>query len=343
MTKYYEGNKLLSLKDLNGRTPEIYICTSNRSAGKTTFFNRYLIKKFKNKGEKFLLLYRYKYELSQVSDKFFKDIKNYFFKTDEMTSVSKAKGLFVELLLNDISCGYAVALNSADNLKKYSHLFSDTKRILFDEFQTENNQYCSNEVKKFISIHTSVARGQGAQSRYVPVYMLSNTVNVLNPYYVELGISERLQPNTKFLRGNGYVLEQGYNESAKNAQVNSAFMSAFNNTYVDYSINGSYLYSDSAFIEKISGLNRYLCTIKFDGVEYAIREYPELNIVYCDTNIDSSNKFKIAVTTTDHNINYSLVNNSNLMVGVLRQYFNEGLFRFKNISCKKAVLNFLKY
>ena len=60
MTKYYDGTKLLSLKDLNGRTPEIYICTSNRSAGKTTFFNRYLIKKFKNNGEKFLLLYRYK-------------------------------------------------------------------------------------------------------------------------------------------------------------------------------------------------------------------------------------------------------------------------------------------
>lgn len=57
MTKYYDGTKLLSLKDLNGRTPEIYICTSNRSAGKTTFFNRYLIKKFKNNNEKFLLLY----------------------------------------------------------------------------------------------------------------------------------------------------------------------------------------------------------------------------------------------------------------------------------------------
>ena len=29
---YYDGTKLLSLKDINGNTPELYICTSNRSA-----------------------------------------------------------------------------------------------------------------------------------------------------------------------------------------------------------------------------------------------------------------------------------------------------------------------
>lgn len=56
---------------------------------------------------------------------------------------------------------------------------------MFDEFQSENNDYCPNEVQKFISVHTSVARGQGKQLRYVPVYMLSNPVTLLNPYYIE--------------------------------------------------------------------------------------------------------------------------------------------------------------
>ncbi len=39
-SKYYDGKKLLSIKDLNGEKPEIFICTSNRSAGKTTYFER---------------------------------------------------------------------------------------------------------------------------------------------------------------------------------------------------------------------------------------------------------------------------------------------------------------
>ena len=42
MGKYYDGTKLLSLQDINGNKPEIYMCTSNRSAGKTTFLTECL-------------------------------------------------------------------------------------------------------------------------------------------------------------------------------------------------------------------------------------------------------------------------------------------------------------
>ena len=87
-----------------------------------------------------------------------------------MSNKRRASGIYHELFLNEKSCGYAVSLNSADQLKKYSHLFSDVSRMLFDEFQSETNHYCSDEIKKLLSIHTSVARGQGEQIRYVPVY-----------------------------------------------------------------------------------------------------------------------------------------------------------------------------
>ena len=40
MGQYYDGTKLLSLKDRNGKVPEIYMCTTNRTGGKTTYFNR---------------------------------------------------------------------------------------------------------------------------------------------------------------------------------------------------------------------------------------------------------------------------------------------------------------
>lgn len=42
----YDGTKLLSLNDIDGNRPEIYICTSNRSAGKTTWFNRYVVRRY---------------------------------------------------------------------------------------------------------------------------------------------------------------------------------------------------------------------------------------------------------------------------------------------------------
>ena len=74
MGNFYDGTKLLSLKDINGETPEIYICTSNRSAGKTTFFNRLAMNRFLKDGKKFALLYRYNYEVRDAPEKFFKDI-----------------------------------------------------------------------------------------------------------------------------------------------------------------------------------------------------------------------------------------------------------------------------
>ena len=40
MGVYYDGTRLLSMKDLNGKKPEIFIVTTNRTLGKTTYFRR---------------------------------------------------------------------------------------------------------------------------------------------------------------------------------------------------------------------------------------------------------------------------------------------------------------
>ena len=80
MAEYYDGGKLLSLMDLHGNKPEIYVSTSNRSAGKTTYFNRLAVRRWLRKHEKFALLYRYNYELPDAAEQFFKDIQIFIFK-----------------------------------------------------------------------------------------------------------------------------------------------------------------------------------------------------------------------------------------------------------------------
>ena len=291
-----------------------------------------------------MLIYRYNYELDDCADKLFKDIEGLFFQGDIMTSKRKASGIFHELFLNEESCGYAISLNSADQLKKYSHLFSDVERMLFDEFQSETNHYCSDEIRKFVSVHTSVARGQGKQARYLPVYMIGNPVSIINPYYVELGISERLRDDTKFLRGDGYVLEQGFVKSASQAQRNSGFNKAFaRNSYVAYSSQCVYLNDNKAFIEKPDGIGKYLCTLRYNGTDYGVREFAEAGCIYVDDKSDSSFRFKITVTTNDHEINYVMLKRNDMFLSTLRVYFEKGCFRFKDLKCKEAVLKALSY
>lgn len=344
MCAYYDGTKLLSLTDLDGKKPEILMVTTNRTGGKTTYFGRLCVNKFKKGQGKFALLYRYNYELDDCADKFFKDLSTLFFSGSVMESKRKASGIFHELFLDGESCGYALSLNSADQLKKYSHLFSDVNRMIFDEFQSESNHYCSDEIKKFISIHTSVARGQGEQVRYVPVYMLSNPVSLINPYYVELGISNRLRDDTKFLRGHGFILEQGFINSASIAQKESGFNKAFSkNSYVAYSSECVYLNDNKAFIEKPNGIGRYLCTIKYNGTDFGVREFADSGFIYVDDRPDTSYKYKITVTTSDHEINYVMLKRNDMFLTNLRFYFEKGCFRFKDLRCKEAILKALSY
>ena len=345
MAVYYDGTKLLSMKDLNGEKPEIFICSGNRTAGKTTYFNRLCVNRWLDKKEKFALLYRFNYELSSCAERFFKDIQGLFFPTHNMSSKSMMNGSFHELYLDDVPCGYAISLNKADVIKMCSNMFNDVQRLLFDVFQSETNHYCIDELTKFQSVHMSIARGKNQMVRYVPVYMVSNAVTIQNPYYTGMGISTRLREDTKYLRGDGFVLENTYNPEAAQAVKQSGFNRAFANSngYLRYASESSYLNDNTAFVEKPKGDGKYICTLRYKGKNYAIREYAQQGILYCDDKADSTFARKIAITTEDHQVNYVMLKNNDFFIDTLRYYFMRGCFRFKNLECKECVLVALSY
>lgn len=342
--KYYNGTKLITKKDINGNRAEIFLASGNRTSGKTTWFYKKLVEDFLKDGTKFILLYRFNNEMDDVANKFFKDINGLFFKDKKFESKSMSKGIYHNLFLDGVHCGYAMAINNADQIKKMSHLFSDAGQMYFDEFQSETNHYCPNEITKFISVHQSVARGQGKMSRYVPVYMCSNCVSLLNPYYVALGVCDRLQVNTKFLRGDGFVLEQNFNPDAAMSQNESAFNRAFtNDRYIAYGAQNIYLNDDYSFIETPNGKSGYMATIRYKGQNFGIRKFPELGIVHCSPKADLYFPVKLSVTTEDHKLNYVMLKQHEFLIFEMRYYFDNGAFRFKNLQSKEAILKAISY
>ena len=195
--------------------------------------------------------------------------------------------------------------------------------------------------KKCIKSHEE----EGTCIRYVPVYMLSNPVTLLNPYYVSMGISSRLSDKTKFYKGNGFVLEQGFNETASVQQLESGFNQAFlSDQYTEYLTQGIYLNDNKAFIERPPINNgRYLVTLRYNGREFAVREYRELGFLYCDDRPDRTFPHKLSVTTDDHQINYVMLKANNMFVLNLRYFFEQGCFRFKDLACKEAILKTISY
>lgn len=341
--KYYDPAQLLSKKDINGDTPEIFIVSGNRTGGKTTAFSKLIVNRWKKGKGKFVLLYRNKNELKGCEAAFFTPLKQLFFPEDEMTFLNN-EGHYHELFINDLSCGYAMALIAAEYYKRRSNLFNDVGSMFFDEFQSETGKYLSNEITLIESIHTTIARGHGEQSKYVPLYMCSNTVSLINPYFTALGISNRLNKDTRFLKGEGFVYEQNFNVSASEAQKKSAFNRAFaqgNSSYMDYSAENIYLNDNMAFIEHPVGTNTYVCTVKYKGKNFAIRDYITSGLVYCSDNPDMTHPSKFSACVDDHDINYVLISNNLGLLSTLRYKFRKGCFRFKNLECKEAVLSLL--
>ena len=159
-----------------------------------------------------------------------------------------------------------------------------------------------------------------------------------------MGISDKLLSSTKFFRGKGFVLEQGYVESAAKALNESGFARAFaKSDYIPYQAQAVYLNDKTAFIEKIKGKCKYIATLICDGNEYGLREYTSQGIVYCDDKPDTTSPLKFAVTTADHNINFVLLRRNDFFISNLRYLFDKGCFRFKNQMCKDTILKMISY
>lgn len=346
--KYYDGSKLLNMLDSNGKKPIFYMVTSNRTAGKTTFWHRYLMNRYLKHGEKFGLIFRYKEMLSDIDGKFFKEIGRLFFSDYICKAVKNSEGTYSEIYICEKgkeedkdawnSCGYALALNSAGKYKNYSHYFADIKTLFFDEFQAEFGEYCPKEINKFMNLYTSVARGEGEQVRYLPIIMASNTVSLINPYFTFFHITNKIQSNTKFLRGDKYVLECNFNQSAANA-VNGIFSGFGDESYNRYQSDGLYCLDNMNFLEKKEGKNRYLFTIDLHGKSFGVRLYDD-GIVYINKKADLTNINHFSGDIESHSLG-TILTASGVWKKQLTEYFNRGKLRFYDLETKEYIIEFL--
>lgn len=344
-SKYYSCNYLLTLKDMNGKKPDIYIADGNRTAGKSVSFKKVLTDTYLRKGRiaQFYYLFRYKTDMQNISDMFFGDIQRLFYQDHEMTEKKLFDGAIVQLLIDNNPAGFCIPLSLSAKIKRMSAIFKDVEHGFFDEYQDENNQYLPDELDKLHSIHTTIARGDGKQSRRVPLYMASNTVSMLNPYYSLFGISKMLRSNTKILRGDGWVFERTYNENAQKEFQESAFNRAFAKTkYYGFASQNVYLNDNMALISKPSGHSDYMCSVRYNGEWYNIRKYD--TCVYASEGYDETFPRRIAFQVNDVvDDRATMITSTNFMVQMLRIYFNKGAFRFENLRCKNMALDLLAY
>ena len=346
MENYYDINyKLYNMLDINKRRPEVYIADGNRTAGKSFSIKSKLLKEALEKEDEnqFIYIYRYKDDMPGCGESFFGDVVDVKYEGAEYGEKSLVNGKIFQLIFEGKVVGFTCALSIARKYKQMSALFLDVGNMFFDEYQDEDNIYIPGEPGKLHSLHTSIARGKGKHVRYVPLYMASNTVSILNPYYSTFGINKRLKEDTKFLRGDGWVFERTFNKNAAEAFQESGFNRAFKNSgYFQYASENAYLNDNYALIEKPKGRGEYMLSIKNANKWYGVFRYP--NVIYVSTSYDAYFRYRVCFTVDDVTDDRLVkIGTNNFMVTMMRDYFNRGEVRFQDLTCKNVFLDMISY
>lgn len=324
---YYNGNTLL------GYNEPFMFCIGNRSTGKSFFYKSFCVKRFLNHNEKFIYLRRYDNELNKIKT-FFSDIA---FKFPDVSFSVKGRSFYI----NDKLCGYAIPLSLAYKVKSVS--FNDVGTIMYDEFLPENNRYIPDEFSMALNLYQSVARGGGKVIRDdVRFIFIGNHVSLLNPYFEGLGA--RIYDNSKYIRGDGYVIEIFNNEEVseiiKNSKVGRIL---FNNEYGNYALNGKFIDDNNQFIKRTPRNSKYLLTIKYDGYECSLLRCE--NGYHISNKIDKDFPYRYAFSNSDHSLNYTLINryNKSSLMESIRVAYSLGELSFSDKKCKKVFLDIMKY
>lgn len=353
---FYSNEKILHTMDRDGNPPELIFCVSRvRGPGKTFAWTKTYFEDWKESEgkKKFVLLCRNKYELGSVAEGMFKSMLDFCYPGTRLTEKIQMKGVYSNIYCETMiegedkpnvqHCGYVIPLNSCDNIKRISSLFSDSVQAYFDEFQPEDkNTYLPNEVDKFLSIHTSIARGEGKSRRFYRVVFCSNTVSITNPYFVAIegGLHKKLQPNTKIYRGSGFVFERCENTEKVQEHAQMGMAKAFaGNNYIDYNDN-SYINDNYSCVSNPDGWGRaqYICTMKSGNRTLAVKYYPNVMLYYIDYKVDKTCPMVYNIKFDNMEPNIPLIRGTLHMLK-LRDAMEKGMVRFKDLQAKDVCMD----
>lgn len=334
-TNYYNGYSLLLKRGLNDIIPEIYLCAGNRTAGKTFFFKRFFTLLFKEYGCKFLWISRKVTQVDGSVKSFYEDIQEcedigYDWKIQKYVRNVRA------LCYKSQEIGYFTFINFSADLKELSNMFNNVDIIIKDEFQHQHNEYMPDEVNKIRGIHDSVARGFKTSTRYCPLFLIGNQISIINPYYARFGIHKRLQRDTHFLRGTGWVLEVFFNKTSSDMRKASAFDQAFGNDEFSQSSNENIFMDNISFIKKMdTSKMRPQFSVGYENSWYSV--WHAGSFYYVSTQkINRGPKY--ALDEKSHNSGTYLMRGSHPIIQDLKKYFDYGKFWFENIEAKTAVI-----
>lgn len=186
-TKTKKQDRYFTLDHLLNRKPDILLVWGQRTAGKTYSSLKLCLERYKNKGQRFIYVRRWKEDIKAPGpQQLFTPLPiNEIFGGD--FEINYYNGVFnlVNLETGEKEeIGFLVCLSDAYHRKSVA--YTGVKTIIFDEFiQQTKETIMAGEIDRWESIVNTVCRDKTD----LQIILLGNSVNIYSPYFTLYGIN----------------------------------------------------------------------------------------------------------------------------------------------------------
>lgn len=241
----YQNNKFYKLDNILSQHYTLNMICGDRSAGKTTAVQKYVLKRAISKKEEFAVIVRYDRDMRDLCETYFDNTLEMFYPDYDIVYMRKRFYLVNKKTEEKRVIGYCFALNMATKKKSTSYPHINT--LIFEEFTNIEDKYIKSqnnaelEVELLLSLYSTIARGGGRQLREeVKIIMISNNYYLNNPYFRYYKLIDKIvkDPFRKFYyAGDGSpkspkaIVEITHNENKLNydiARDDTMIASSFN-------------------------------------------------------------------------------------------------------------------
>lgn len=280
---YYDIAGLLSQRCI------INFIIGNRGGGKTYAAKKLVIKRFLNKGKKFVWIRRYQSEIDAIfadaeTGDFWGSVK----RNEELNKKYpdlqySASGN--NLFLNDKVAGNIVPLSTSMQLKSID--WDEVTTVIFDEFIIDKGRtpYLKNEVHVFLELMETIGRMRDD----IVFVLIGNGISVDNPYFRYFHVAPKLnQRYTKFKRG--ICIEFYFNEKFIAIKEKTKLGRLIAGTdYGEYNMRNKFLRdSDSFLAARLATANYKMYQFIFDGDRFSLWQDYKYQCYYIDRNYEQN-------------------------------------------------------
>lgn len=353
MGNYLDWNKILSYN------APMNLINTIRGRGKTYGIRKQCVKDFTKSKSKFCEIVRCKEHIKLVSRGYFdklvvnNEFPEYMFKTEGAYGYiakkpvpywyENGKGETVEKTDKPEweECCYFLDLNTQDLTKKRT--FTNVKRFIFDEAilpPDKRGNYLADEYGQLMNLVDTVTRETEDNPVDFHIYLLGNACDIVNPYYIEFGITSTPKHGFRWI-DKGLILLYFEQEEAVSDAKKNTLVGRLSRGHNQAMFDNEFENASDEFLGKKPATAEFNYGIKFQGNTFGIWADWDEGLFYVNSKVPNGGDV-YALTLADNAPNMTMVKRASPRLNVLGEMVYNNAVRYDRPVTRERFAEMLK-